>query len=651
MSKTEVDPADLSAAPPGQTGVAAAWTPAAPGRRSVVEGFVDRDGVEMYCIPDYDRMQPFLMTLASRGDLWMYISSFGGLTAGRRDAEHCLFPYETEDRLHHAHGITGPLTLLRVILPDGKKLLWEPFNHRLPRGGVSRRLYKTVLCDRIVFEEVHEGLDLVFSYEWCASLEFGFVRHASIWNLRVARPVKIELLDGLLNVMPPGVGLALQQGSSSLVDAHKRCEIDPETGLAICSLSACVHDRPEPAECLRANTIWSRGLPRGHRLLLSDRQVQAFRDGDEVAAEPRVLGRRAAFLLAWSFTLPPNHSVSWDIVADVDRDHCAIERLRQLLRRQEREIRHLLRQSTAGSAEALGREIVAPADGLQHTADVIASRHHAANVLFNCMRGGVPVRGYRLSKADFARFVRQRNIVAYQRCRQWIDALPDTPELPQLVQCAAGGMPRHGNRGHEHAQMHLPDADADLRRLIYEYLPLTFARRHGDPSRPWNRFSILTHLDDGSPLIRYEGNWRDIFQNWEALAISFPELIESFIARFVNASTIDGYNPYRITSDGIEWETLDPDDRNGTIGYWGDHQIVYLLRLLEASHNYHPGRLEALLDQAIFSYANVPYRIRSHAQIVRDPRSTIVFDHELDRLIAQRVQNLGGDGKLLLRDP
>jgi hypothetical protein len=25
-------------------------------------------------------------------------------------------------------------------------------------------------------------------------------------------------------------------------------------------------------------------------------------------------------------------------------------------------------------------------------------------------------------------------------------------------------------------------------RLVLAYLPLTFSRRHGDPSRPWNRF-------------------------------------------------------------------------------------------------------------------------------------------------------------------
>ncbi len=100
--------------------------------------------------------------------------------------------------------------------------------------------------------------------------------------------------------------------------------------------------------------------------------------------------------------------------------------------------------------------------------------------------------------------------------------------------------------------------DVDMQRIVLEYLPLTFSRRHGDPSRPWNQFSIDIRNADGSDKLHYQGNWRDIFQNWEALAASYPEFAESFISKFVNASTADGYNPYRITKDGFEWEDSAP---------------------------------------------------------------------------------------------
>ncbi|MGR5542581.1 hypothetical protein ACPV5V_28945, partial [Vibrio campbellii] len=81
-------------------------------------------------------------------------------------------------------------------------------------------------------------------------------------------------------------------------------------------------------------------------------------------------------------------------------------------------------------------------------------------------------------------------------------------------------------------------------------------------------------------------NWRDIFQNWEAMALSYPGFIHSFIAKFVNASTVDGYNPYRITKDGVDWELLEPDDPWSNIGYWGDHQIIYLLKFLELADKF-----------------------------------------------------------------
>jgi hypothetical protein len=126
---------------------------------------------------------------------------------------------------------------------------------------------------------------------------------------------------------------------------------------------------------------------------------------------------------------------------------------------------------------------------------------------------------------------------------------------------------------------------------------LTFSRRHGDPSRPWNRFSIETKNPDGSVKYYYEGNWRDIFQNWEALCYSFPGFTEGIISKFVNSSTIDGYNPYRIMRDGMDWEVPEPDDPWAYIGYWGDHQIIYLQKLLELSFNFHPGKLARLAHQ------------------------------------------------------
>ena len=78
------------------------------------EGFVNRFGCEMYQVPDYDAMPPFLMSIVSDSNHWMYVSSYGGLTMGRIDRNHSIFPYETDNKLHRRAGLTGPLTILRV---------------------------------------------------------------------------------------------------------------------------------------------------------------------------------------------------------------------------------------------------------------------------------------------------------------------------------------------------------------------------------------------------------------------------------------------------------------------------------------------------------------------------------------------------------
>ena len=51
-------------------------------------------------ITNVDAMEPFFMNVVSGTDLWTFMSSNGGITAGRRSADWALFPYETDDREH-----------------------------------------------------------------------------------------------------------------------------------------------------------------------------------------------------------------------------------------------------------------------------------------------------------------------------------------------------------------------------------------------------------------------------------------------------------------------------------------------------------------------------------------------------------------------
>jgi hypothetical protein len=311
----------------------------------------------------------------------------------------------------------------------------------------------------------------------------------------------------------------------------------------------------------------------------------------------------------------------------VGRDHVQIAELRQALREGatlDTSITDALDEASAGL-----RRLVAGADGLQLGGRPEAWSHHLANVLFNCMRGGVFTENHELPVDDFRDFLAVRNREVLARQVERLAGWPATMTVGQLF--AAADETR----------------DADLQRLAREYLPLSFGRRHGDPSRPWNRFEIRVRDRNGGRALHYEGNWRDVFQNWEALATAFPGFLPSFVAKFVNASTVDGFNPYRITRDGVDWETVSPDDPWSNIGYWGDHQIVYLLKLLEALQQHDPDALDGMLGAEIFSYAEVPYRIKPYAELLRDPGATIVFDTERAARIEARCARIGSDGKLL----
>ncbi|MFM8911386.1 MAG: hypothetical protein ACKOE6_00515, partial [Flammeovirgaceae bacterium] len=92
---------------------------------------------------------------------------------------------------------------------------------------------------------------------------------------------------------------------------------------------------------------------------------------------------------------------------------------------------------------------------------------------------------------------------------------------------------------------------------------------------------------------------------------------------------------------------IEADDPWSYIGYWGDHQIIYLLKFLEFSEMHRPGRLASYFNENLFVYANVPYKIGTYEQILKNPKDTIHFDHQLDRAIEKRWHSLGADSALL----
>ncbi len=582
-------------------------------------------GEPFFKISNHDTMRPFFMSIVSSSNHWMFISSNGGLSAGRKNAENALFPYYTDDKITESADITGSKTIFQVR-ESGNIYIWEPFSYRYEgKYQVSRNIYKNTYGNKILFEETNHDLQLTFRYQWNSSDAFGFVKKSELLNYS-DKKVEISMLDGIQNLVPYGVGSYLQNNTSNLVDAYKRNELDRQSGLGIFALSAIIVDKAEPSEALKANVAWSLGLDNA-QYLLSSLQLDNFRKGQSIRQEEDVKAEKGAYFIQSQIVLTPGADKSWMIIADVNKNHAAVCQMIRRIGQTPGLAGQVQDDIDKGTQDLI--KLNAASDGLQLTADHLRDTRHFSNTLFNIMRGGIFDDNYTIEKKDFSKYLANANKNVYRSAESILAELPESFSFSRLRAVA------------------MDQEDTHFTRLCLEYMPLKFSRRHGDPSRPWNVFSINTRdEEDGSKILDYQGNWRDIFQNWEALVQSYPDFVESMIHKFLNATTFDGYNPYRVTKDGFDWETIEPDDPWSYIGYWGDHQIIYLLKLLEFMEKRFPGKLEAYFDQSLFIYANVPYKIKSYEDILQNPKDTIDFDLELDEQIRKEREGLGADAAL-----
>lgn len=597
----------------------------------VAEKKIKLDTVEInneffYRISDVDAMRPFFMSIVSNSNHWMFVASNGGISAGRKNPDYSLFPYYTDDKITESAEIAGSKTIIRINR-NSTTVLWEPFSVRSEgRFAISRNLYQNKWSNKVLFEEINHDLQLCFQYEWGSSDVYGFVKQSRLTNLS-GETVDIQLADGLQNILPYGVPADLQTKASNLADAYKRSELVAESGLGIFALSAIIVDKAEPAEALKANVAWSTGLEKP-TFLLSSLQLHWFRNNEPVQQEEDVKGEKGAYFVVSNISLAAGAEKKWMTVANVNLNHAAVIALSAQIKNDSNLSAKVLADIEDGSLHL--QQLTGAADCFQYTADDLKDTRHYSNVLFNIMRGGIFDNSYQMEKWDFVRYLQKANKEVAEAVQPGLSMLNDTFSLFELKKNAE----QSGN--------------VDFIRLATEYLPLKFSRRHGDPSRPWNQFSINTvNETDGSKILDYQGNWRDIFQNWEALAHSCPAFIDGMISKFLNASTFEGYNPYRVTKDGFDWETIEPDNPWSYIGYWGDHQIIYLLKFLEFAAQHQPGALESKWAQNNYVYANVPYRIKPYDDILKNPKDTIEFDHQNEKSIHERIKKMGADGALL----
>ena len=92
---------------------------------SVDGGFETIDDERYARISDVDALPPFLMSIASDSDVWLFVGSHGAFTAGRRDPDHGLFPSQTADKILRDPNASGARSVF--LVSRGGRTQIEPF--------------------------------------------------------------------------------------------------------------------------------------------------------------------------------------------------------------------------------------------------------------------------------------------------------------------------------------------------------------------------------------------------------------------------------------------------------------------------------------------------------------------------------------------
>lgn len=355
------------------------------------------DDEAYYQISNNDAMRPFFMSIVSDSNHWMFISSNGGLTAGRKNSEYALFPYYTDDKITESADITGNKSIFRIY-KNNKEYKWEPLAVRsLGSYSTTQNLYKNRYGNKIIFEEINHDLELTFRYQWSSSNTFGFVKKSKLINTG-KEAVKVSLLDGIQNIMPASIGSDEQNQSSNLVDAYKRNELEEATGLGIFALSAILVDKAEASEALKANVVWSIGL-NNPKYLLSSLQLNNFRLGNTVQQEVDVKAEKGAYFLNSDIILEKESAKEWMIIANVNQNHSNIAKLSKQIKEDSSLLDKVNNNINLGTKRLV--ELNSASDAIQVTSDNLKDTRHFANTLFNIMRGGIFDNNYQIEKWDF----------------------------------------------------------------------------------------------------------------------------------------------------------------------------------------------------------------------------------------------------------
>ena len=87
---------------------------------------VEIHGDRFFKISNIDQLKTFFISIVSPSNHWMFVTSNGGITAGRKNSDLSLFPYYTDDKIGETAENTGSKTII-IVKNKSQISPWVPF--------------------------------------------------------------------------------------------------------------------------------------------------------------------------------------------------------------------------------------------------------------------------------------------------------------------------------------------------------------------------------------------------------------------------------------------------------------------------------------------------------------------------------------------
>ncbi len=458
-------------------------------KKEITGEFIIKDNKEYYKISNYDESEPFFFNIATSGNIVLNLSSYGGIMAWRGEKENSLFPIIDQERMYHSEDV-GVKTLVKVkIDSDTYRLsntyLWQPFlNSYIKQYQTERNIYKSILGNGVILEELNHDLQLVFRYKWETSEKYGIVRSAMLENFN-KKEISVDVCDGILNILPADIHKISQDNWFFSDDAYKKAELSEATTAATFSLNSPIDYLKSPEVSLKTNVVFCKA-DFDTKIYLNERVLQEFSKNTSLTEEKVYCGEKSAYILNFQNKIPSNKNIKWNIIADVSYDHVKLAQLLHDIKENHIDIEKDIEKSEQNLRNKLAR-----ADGLQCTGDKMSCVHHLSNI--NMQNKMIP-EDYSFSNDDFLKFVKEKDKKVYE---ENIAFFEDTKNIKSFLKLKE----KIRNTG-----------PPELIGLCYEYIPIR--------------------------------NGKKVIENYEAICVSFPEFLDNLVVKVLNKITPYGIDEH-----------------------------------------------------------------------------------------------------------